>query len=62
MARMKIYTAEYLGKDGTVLYDYTFQALTQKEAMQKTYHYKMYGLPYPGSDRLKTVIKLTGKL
>ena len=62
MARMKIYTVEYTDKDGIVQYDYTFQAINSKEAKQKAHHYKIYGLPYPGPGKLKTIINLTGKL
>lgn len=42
MARMKIYTVEYINKDGIVQYDYTFQAINSKEAKQKAHHYKIY--------------------
>ena len=62
MARIKIYTAEYVDKDGSIRYEHEFKALTHKEAEREASHYKIYGLPYPGSGRLKTVIKLTGKL
>jgi len=62
MARMKIYTVDYTDKDGIVQYDYTFQAINSKEAKQKAHYYKIYGLPYPGPGKLKTIINLTGKL
>ena len=61
MALMKIYTAEYTDKNGTVQYVFTFEAMNPKEAKYKAIRHKMYALPYPGSGRLKTVIKLTGK-
>jgi hypothetical protein len=62
MALMKIYTAEYTDKDGIVQYDFTFEAMNPKEAKYKAIRHKMYALPYPGSGRLKTIIKLTGNL
>jgi hypothetical protein len=62
MARLRIYKIEYIDHEGTVQENITFEALNKKEAMQKAHHYKQYGMPYPGSGRLRIVIKLTGKL
>jgi hypothetical protein len=61
MPRLRIYKAEFLDKEGKVLYDTTFQAMTQKEGMQKAFDYKFYKLPY-GSGKLKTVLTIIGKL
>jgi len=62
MSRIKIYKIEFFDENGTVQESITFEALNHKEAERKAQHYKRYGLPYPGSGRLRTVIKLTGKL
>jgi len=61
MARPKIYKAEFVDKEGKVLYDTTFQAMTPKEGMQKAIDYKFYKLPY-GSGKLKTILTIIGKL
>lgn len=55
MARIRIYKAEFVDKEGKVLYDTTFQAMTQKEGMQKAFGYNFYKLPPYGSGKLKTV-------
>jgi hypothetical protein len=61
MARIRIYKAEFVDREGKALYDTTIQALTQKEAMQKAFDYKFYKLPY-SSGKLKTVLTIIGKL
>jgi hypothetical protein len=61
MARIKIYSIDYIDKTGNVIYSTTFQAETKKEAISKAFDYKFYKLPY-GSGRLKSVITVIGKL
>ncbi|MGA1977590.1 MAG: hypothetical protein ABSG89_07010 [Bacteroidales bacterium] len=62
MSLIKEYSIEYIDKTGKVIYSLILQAKNKRNVGEKAQYYKIYFRSWPHPQRLKTVIKLIGKI